>query len=199
MSNFEDMKWNKLFYSLIGKKDEFAVLKNICDQFSKEFQYKLTNYCMLNGIDLAKFYHDLKVEKTNTSNSKPNTNNEEHKEFSKLFRKIALHIHPDRVMNLPETEQNERMEDFNLAKTNLDKGEYVVLFQIAKKYKVPIEKDYKKHSKWMKNQIELYELLIHEQLQTYGYAYSECETEEEKVLLFEKFINNIVKTPPRVA
>ena len=117
---------------------------------------------------------------------------EVHEAFSKLFKKIALYLHPDRLpKDLTEEEIEQHIELFNNAKAALEEGRYFVLLDIAEKYSVATPKNYGQQISWMKRKIDTLESKLDSKKATYNYLFAECEEDEEKDILIKKFIKQL--------
>ena len=112
-----------------------------------------------------------------------------HDSFSKLFKKIALKLHPDRINKyLEEDEKELRAKRFKEANEAFDKKKYFFLLDIAEKYGVSTPRNYKQQTRWRKRETERIQQLISKERNTYNYGFAEAETEEEKELLIRKFL-----------
>ncbi len=112
-----------------------------------------------------------------------------HEAFSKLFKKLALKLHPDRINKfLPEDEKEIRAKEFKEANEAFDNRRYFFLLDIADKYRVSTPRNYNQQTRWMKRETEKIQGLISQKKNTYSYGFAEAETEEEKELLIRKFI-----------
>ena len=112
-----------------------------------------------------------------------------HEAFSKLFKKLALKLHPDRINKfLPEDEKEIRAKEFKEANEAFDKGRYFFLLDIADKYRVSTPRNHEQQTRWMKRETEKIQGIISQKKNTYSYGFAEAETEEEKELLIRKFI-----------
>tara|TARA_Y100000004_G_scaffold32422_1_gene34005 strand:+ start:343 stop:1041 length:699 start_codon:yes stop_codon:yes gene_type:complete len=112
-----------------------------------------------------------------------------HEAFSKLFKKLALKLHPDRINKfLPEDEKQIRAKEFKEANEAFDQKKYFFLLDIADKYRVSTPRNYDQQTRWMKRETEKIQQLISKEKNTYNYGFAEAETEEEKELLIRKFI-----------
>ena len=112
-----------------------------------------------------------------------------HEAFSKLFKKLALKLHPDRINKfLPEDEKEIRAKEFKEANEAFDQKKYFFLLAIADKYRVSTPRNYDQQNRWMKRETEKIQGLISQKKNTYSYGFAEAETEEEKELLIRKFI-----------
>jgi hypothetical protein len=78
-----------------------------------------------------------------------------HNLFSKLFKKIALKVHPDKIdiMKHDYSTRREMEEDFRNANKALDSREYFVLIEIAEKLGIALPKNYHQQTIWMKKQL----------------------------------------------
>ena len=78
-----------------------------------------------------------------------------HESFSKLFKKIALVIHPDKMnKNLPDDEIEMRINMFTDAKQSLQDKKYFVLLEIAENLKISLPKNYDLQTRWMSREFE---------------------------------------------
>ena len=112
-----------------------------------------------------------------------------HDSFSKLFKKLALKLHPDRInKHLEEDEKELRAKRFKEANEAFDKKRYFSLLDIAEKYGVSTPRNYKQQARWMKRETQRIQQLIFKERNTYNYGFAEAETEEEKEVLMRKFI-----------
>jgi hypothetical protein len=117
---------------------------------------------------------------------------EMHDSFNKLFRRLAMELHPDKLSKIKsDEERQDKVEKFNSAKQALDKKQYHVLLEIANELNVTTPKNYKQQIRWMKAQIVTLENSVNAAKQTYNYLFSECETEEEKDDLVARFMRQL--------
>ena len=120
-----------------------------------------------------------------------NDKDEMHKTFKDLFKKLALHLHPDRVTGLTAEEREVRLSMFKDAKAALDKGDYFLLLDMSEKFKVTIPRNFKQQTRWMKARIKQLDQEIIAQKHTYNYVFSEAETEDEKTKIVKNFLRQI--------
>jgi len=117
---------------------------------------------------------------------------EVHDAFNKLFRKIAMELHPDKLSKISSPkEKKTKTEKFNKAKQALDKRHYFILLEIAKELDIRTPKNYKQQIRWMKKEITKIEESITTGKKTYNYLFSECETEEERDNLIAQFMSQL--------
>ena len=112
-----------------------------------------------------------------------------HIAFSKLFKKIAVILHPDKIdRTLPQNEIDERIENFTAANGALVKKKYFVLLDVAERYNVTTPKNYSQQVRWMKKEIDKIETTINNKKMTYNYMFSEAESKEEQDEVIRKFM-----------
>ena len=132
-------------------------------------------------------------------NKKPLEDNEEyqmttdeiaiHEAFSKLYKKIALKLHPDRLnKNLPEDETKSRINMFQKANRAFEDKKYYFLLDVAERYSISTPRNYEQQARWMKREADKVAHQIQKEKNTYNYGFSECETDEERDALIRKFI-----------
>jgi hypothetical protein len=113
-----------------------------------------------------------------------------HNSFSKLFKNIAVKIHPDKIDPLKhDYHQRRKMEtDFKRSNQALNDREYFILIEIAEELKITLPKNYAQQTRWMKSEIKSLKDKISHQKTTYNYWFSEAESEEEKDNIIRKFV-----------
>ena len=117
---------------------------------------------------------------------------EMHESFVKLFRALALKLHPDKLSSsLTSEERDDMINMFNKAKDALDERKYFVLLELASKFKVKSPKNYKQQIRWMKKELKTMKEQVSKKKTTYNFTFSECETDEEKDNLVRKFIKHL--------
>ena len=113
--------------------------------------------------------------------------------FTKLFKQIALYLHPDRLQNLSEDEKAERLELFKEAQAALKEERYYFLLDLSERFGVRTPKNYKQQTRWMKTKINDLDSQIEKEKITYNYKFAECETEEDRERLMRNFIYQVFK------
>jgi len=111
--------------------------------------------------------------------------------FRDLFKKLALHLHPDRAGGLTAEEREDRLNMFKDAKRALDDGDYFLLLEMSERFSITIPRNYKQQTRWMKARIKQLDQEIQSQKHTYNFVFSECETEDEKVKIVKNFLRQI--------
>ncbi len=113
--------------------------------------------------------------------------------FSKLFRKLATVLHPDKLINsnYDDEKRKEMRAMFTSAKTALEEKRYFILIDYAEKLNIPTPKNYKQQISWMKREVESVRSDIAAVTRTYNYSFAEAETEEQKDNLIRKFMNQV--------
>lgn len=120
-------------------------------------------------------------------------NGEIHSIFSKLFKKLAVVLHPDKLANkdLTDEEKNDMLDMFTKAKWALEERKYFLLVDYAEKLKIPLPKNYKEQIFWMKKELIIIQEKIKKEVMSYNYLFSESETAEAKDKLIEQFLGQL--------
>jgi hypothetical protein len=115
-----------------------------------------------------------------------------HETFHKIFRKLAWILHPDKLeTELSAEERKEKLTLFKEAKEAFDKRHYFVLLDLAERFKISIPRNYSQQIRWMKKEIQQINEQLTAEKRTYNYAFSECETEEEKDGIARNFFRQL--------
>jgi len=203
------LNWSRYVQKLKSQSTELDLLDDITTEIASDFQEYYEEYCRKRNIDL----NDLNNKNQDKigeayGTNKPVDENEdvgarqeeemtkEEKElfnsFSKLFKKIALRLHPDRIdKNLPIEKQEEMINTFQKANKAMEERKYFLLLDIAESLNLELPKNYSLQIKWMKKQISETKNQIQGKLRTYNYKFSEAETDEEKDILIEQFMRQL--------
>jgi hypothetical protein len=114
---------------------------------------------------------------------------EVHAAFAKLFKKIAILLHPDKVSQEKTGQELQNMIAlFKEANDALKTRRYFVLLDIADRYDITTPRNYDQQNRWMKKEIETIEHDIEKEKKTYNYLFSDTKTDEERDDLIRKFI-----------
>ena len=115
-----------------------------------------------------------------------------HEAFNKVFRKIALILHPDKLnKNLTEEEKDDKLNMFKEAKTALEERKYFVILDIAEKFNITTPKNYKQQIRWMKKETNTLNQELSKEKDTYNYIFSECDSEHERDHIVKRFMSQL--------
>ena len=116
-----------------------------------------------------------------------------HATFSKLFKKIALKIHPDKIDPIKHSfdERRKMNADFKKANDALQNKDYFILLDLAEELDISVPKNYDQQIRWMKHQLNQLSEDLHREKSTYSYLFAEKETKEEKDLLIKQFVKQL--------
>jgi len=115
-----------------------------------------------------------------------------HEIFSKLFKKIAIALHPDKVsaLDISPFLAKEMIDTFKSTKKAYDERKYFVLIEVAEKYEIYPPDNYSRQSKWFRRESARVQALIASQKSTYNYIFSECP-DWQKDELIRRFLNRL--------
>lgn len=113
--------------------------------------------------------------------------------FTKLFKKIAICVHPDKADPLKHSygERRQMEQDFRAANEALENKDYFILIEIAERLEVPIPANYDQQIRWMSNQLDQINRELLNQKTTYSYMFADKETKEEKDLVMRQFVKQL--------
>lgn len=130
--------------------------------------------------------HEMPKEKERTQEE-----HEMHSLFKKLFKKLAIHLHPDKVMGLTDEERHDRLEMFKEAKRALDEERYFFLLDLSDRFKIRLPSNYKQQTRWMKAKSRELDSDIESKKSSFNYAYADCDTDEEREKIVEMFLKQV--------
>lgn len=115
-----------------------------------------------------------------------------HETFNKLFRRIAMFLHPDKLpQHLDPSERKEKTKMFTDAKDALEKRKYFVLLDTAEKLRIAAPRNHKQQIRWMKKELKILNNVIYKEKKTYNYVFSECEEESDKDRVIKRFMKQV--------
>ncbi len=118
---------------------------------------------------------------------------EMHVMFNKIFKKLALRLHPDRIDNyiLDNNEKFKLKNDFSNARRFLEKKAYSRLLDVAKKYDIYATENLELQVLWFQKERNNIRKHISEQKLTYNYVFAECESDKKKDNLIKDFLHQL--------
>ena len=115
-----------------------------------------------------------------------------HETFNKLFRRIAMILHPDKLpRHLDAPERKEKTKLFTDAKEALEKRKYFTLLDTAERLKIATPRNYRQQIRWMKKELKILNDVIYKEKKTYYYVFSECEEITEKDRVIKRFMTQV--------
>jgi hypothetical protein len=115
-----------------------------------------------------------------------------HEAFNKVFRKIALLLHPDKLdKSLTDEERDVKLNMFKEAKTALEERKYFIILDIAEKFNITTPKNYKQQIRWMKKETGTLNEELSKEKNTYNYIFSECDSDREKDNIVKRFMSQL--------
>ena len=76
-------------------------------------------------------------------------------------------------------------------KEALEEKRYFVLLDCADKYKIPLPKNYKQQTRWMRKEIDMVNHSIDGKTNSYNYLFAECESDEARDSLIHRFMQQV--------
>lgn len=113
-----------------------------------------------------------------------------HSMFNKIFKKLALKLHPDRIENyvLDNDQKIKLKNDFSRARNSLEKRRYFHLLELAEAHGIYITEHYGLQLKWFKKERDNIRKHLSKEKSTYNYLFAECETDLERDSLIQEFL-----------
>tara|TARA_R110002020_G_scaffold295713_1_gene511280 strand:- start:12348 stop:13079 length:732 start_codon:yes stop_codon:yes gene_type:complete len=117
-----------------------------------------------------------------------------HDVFAKLFKKIALVVHPDRIdSTVSENRRKDMISSFQKANQAFEEKKYFILLEIAEALSISTPKNYSQQSRWMMKEIVIIESLIECEKSTYNFKFADRETGDERDTLMRQFLFQLFK------
>jgi hypothetical protein len=117
---------------------------------------------------------------------------EMHEAFSKVFKKLALVLHPDKIdAGVSESEREERTIMFRDCAKALEERKYFILLDLAEKFNVTFPRNYRQQIRWMKKEVKHIEEETRQHQKTYNYLFAHAETEKEKDNIIRQFMTQL--------
>jgi hypothetical protein len=112
-----------------------------------------------------------------------------HDSFNKLFRRLAMKLHPDKMGGSVTIEQGiENLHLFQEAKEALNKRKYFILLDLAERFSITQSRNYKQQIRWMKKESSRIAGTIDREKDTYNYLFADCETDDQKDTIVKRFL-----------
>lgn len=160
------------------------------DSASQNFQEELTLYCEENNIDLfagaqpapqpAQTSETLEIitEPIKFPNS----------DIKKLFKKIAMVCHPDKLSGLSEADKEQKTKLFMKAQVEAKQGNFYKLSTIAMDLNIEMPPIQETYLNMLERESETVRRKINEIAGTYAWAWCEEDSEEGKLALIERYV-----------
>jgi len=113
--------------------------------------------------------------------------------FNKIFKKLALRLHPDRIENyiLDNDHKFKLKNDFASARNSLEKKTYFRLLKIAEKHDIYATENLDLQLLWFQKERNNLKKHISKQKQTYNYIFSEHESSTKRDNLIKDFLHQL--------
>jgi hypothetical protein len=115
--------------------------------------------------------------------------NDLHKIFTKVFRALAPHLHPDTIpSNVSEAERAERIKLFRKSLAALEEKHYFRLITMAERFGIETPEMSDEQVEWLSREIRQVRGKLSQIQGTYNYHFSECKTEQQRENLLRSFL-----------
>lgn len=124
-----------------------------------------------------------------TTPSEPSEIDEVHEIFRKIYRALAMHLHPDRLSpSMSEGQKELHLRKFKAAKSALENKHYYNLIILAEQYDIEIPDMSGEQSEWIEREIREIREKIQNLQSSYSFLFSNCKTDEQRDELIKRFI-----------
>ena len=115
-----------------------------------------------------------------------------HEIFNKIFKKLAIIYHPDKLnKTLTGQEKNDMLNIFKEISRAFEERRYFILLDYAEKNNVSVRKNYKQQTRWMKQESLKVETKTAHEKKTYNYVLAEAESPEGKDEIIRQFLKQL--------
>ena len=115
-----------------------------------------------------------------------------HEAFNRLFKKVAMAIHPDKLSSdLTKEEKDVKLNMFRESKKAIEERKYFPLLDTAEKLRIALPRNYKQQIQWMKKELQMWKEANKKDKSTFNYLFSECETDQQRDNLALTLLLNI--------
>jgi|TARA_R100000750_G_C2313613_1_gene83497 hypothetical protein len=126
---------------------------------------------------------------TQSEEGRPIIDKEIHDTFTRLFKAIATHVHPDKARD--DITRTLFEQAFKEAKQALDKQQYFKLLEMAEELDIELPKNYNEQIRWMGAENKRLRGLIQKAMQTYNYLFYDCDSDVNRDNLIRSFLKQL--------
>jgi len=208
-----ELRWRKVVNELKYLYKELDLSKELGKESALPFQEYYEEFCVVNNVDVHDLYSQNQekvdslydpppIEQLIEEDEKAETIEEKdatdvHQAFYKVYRKLAMHLHPDRQpAEASSGEKKETLQLFKEAKSALDDKHYFILFELAERFGIPQPDNYKEQIRWMKREVKAVEQKISDEKATYNYLFAETEADTDRDKLMRNFLKQVYNFSP---
>jgi len=114
---------------------------------------------------------------------------EVHATFTKLFKAIATHVHPDKARD--DTTRTLFAQAFKEAKQALDEQKYFALLQMAEDLDIELPKNYNEQIRWIEKENKRLAMVIEKDKMAYNYLFAVCDSDVNRDNLIRSFLKQL--------
>ena len=209
--SLDKLKWQQQINRLRYTHKELKVVETVQIDGASAFQDYYENFCAERGVDIAELnsthkdkvddlYSHIKITPLDPADESemgdvdiaPREEDEIDKLFNKVFKKLAIHLHPDKLVGLTDEEEKKKKTDmFRDALDALENKRYFTLMDYAEQYDIEVPMDYGMQAQWVKKEIEAVEAEIKNGKETYTYRFFDCDSDKERDILIKRFLRHL--------
>ena len=213
MSISTKLRWKRAINELRFLHEELELVEEISSDVGAEFQAYYEKFCAKHNIDIVGLnakhsdrIEDIYGSTTNCEDEdtkidllaaceemvgelEEEADRQVHQSFNKLFKKIALRVHPDKAQDDFTRELNDIK--FKEARSALEKKKYFKLIEIAQELDISLPKNYNEQVKWMKKENKRITLKVKSSKTSYNYMFSEAESDADRDDLIRSFLKQL--------
>lgn len=188
------MKYDKLLSELKFIEDDLKYHKTLMDtsmkKFTEKFRKKTKEMGITNNLSTSKPKNDDSNKRLEQKVKKP-----QKKETKELFKKIATVTHPDKLLDLPLKEREDKEKKFLEASQAAEEDKILSLHRIAKEVGIEMPEVSPIQIALFEEQISSHKKEIENMKQTWMWVWLNSPDDESKDLIMEKYINFLLTNP----
>ena len=192
-------KYNKIVSELLYYRIELQHLNSIMLEAHLDFEAYYKEFCKKREIDLGKLQEENKenidklTSERDTQKFKKNLPTIEGKRLlSKIYKSIALVIHPDKLItsNYDETEKKQKEEEFKTAASAAENNDWGELLEISEDLGLKVEINDALLSE-IDREIDFLKRRIQNEQTTYSWILYQAPTSDEKDIVVKQFLKRM--------
>jgi hypothetical protein len=175
-------KYRKLVGDLLYYRSELQFQEGILEKAGGDFDDYQRVFCEQRGVDLrnlveknTKRLTSLMEETESMSRNKEEPDSAARRALNKIYKSVALSLHPDRLdnMGLSEEEYRKKESDFKTVAQSMEQGDWGTLIEASEELNIK-PKLSKELFRELEKEIEVLKVKIQTNECTYGWRFYNC-------------------------